>query len=89
MVPVNDDAQRWLSLHASGQTKDLTELQPLTFECRCTQLTSEGRCAIWEDRPIICEVFIAGSRQCLSTVKLRRTPEQYQLIRDKDDPDEI
>ena len=82
MHPPNRDAQRWLELHATVENFG----PKLTFECRCTALTSEGRCSIWEQRPMICELFIAGGRQCLDTVRKRRTPAQYQLIRGADDP---
>lgn len=82
MQPPNRDAQRWLELHATVENFG----PKLTFECRCTKLTSEGRCGIWEDRPMVCELFIAGGKQCVDTVRLRRTPEQYQLIRGEDDP---
>lgn len=82
MHPPMADAQRWLELHATVENFGTK----LTFECRCTKLTSEGRCGIWDDRPMVCELFIAGGRQCLDTVKARRTPAQYQLIRGADDP---
>ena len=86
MRPSNKDGQRWLELHAIKVEEQLI-INRLTFECRCTKLTSEGRCSIWEDRPMICELYIAGGRQCLETVKARRTPEEYSKIRGEDDPE--
>jgi hypothetical protein len=80
------DSNRWLALHSTTILTDYDKLLRLEFECRCTQLTSEGRCAIWEDRPMVCELFIAGSQACLDTVKKRRLPEQYEQIREEDDP---
>lgn len=81
MQPPSKDAQRWIELHAIN-IKD----ERLRFECRCTELTLEGDCAIWEDRPMVCELFIAGGPQCLEVVGRRRTTDQYQMIRDNDDP---
>ncbi len=82
MQPPSADATRWIQLHAVRVEEDR-----LTFECRCTKLTSDGLCSIWEDRPMICELYVAGSRECLTTVKERRTVEQYQQIRGEDDPE--
>lgn len=82
MHPPNRDAQTWLELHAT--VKDFGP--KLTFECRCTKLTSEGSCSIYEDRPIICELFIRGGKECLETVRTRRTAKEYELIRDEGDP---
>lgn len=78
--PPSADAARWLQLHGvmSGRT--------IEFECRCTKLTPEGRCGIYADRPQGCADFKPGSGECLRTVKARRTPEQYQLIRGEADP---
>lgn len=81
MIPPNADSKRWLELHAT------VDGPKLTFECRCTKLTSEGLCSIYDDRPMICELFIPSSRACLDAVKVRRTPENYQLIRGEDDPE--
>jgi Fe-S-cluster containining protein len=82
MNPPDKDAQRWLELHATVVDYGTK----LAFECRCTKLTPEGRCSIYEDRPMVCELYIAGGMSCLNTVRARRTPEQYQLIRGEDDP---
>ena len=74
-----DDARYWFTLHATK-----VEAARFTFECRCTKLTSEGRCSIYEDRPLICELFIPGSIECLETVRRRRTPEEFTLIASSD-----
>ena len=95
MYPPNNDASRWLELHATKVDPPVDDSNreyttpKLTFECRCTKLTSEGLCSIWEDRPLVCELYIAGSQQCLNTVRERRTPEDYQRIRDDEDPEII
>lgn len=78
----NKDVQNWINLHAILDSNNRH-----TFECRCTKLTSNGLCSIWEDRPLICELYIAGSKECLDVVKTRRTKEDYQRIRDENDPE--
>jgi Fe-S-cluster containining protein len=77
------DAVRWLALHATPTPGYLE------FECRCTKLTADGRCGIYEDRPLVCKVFAPGGADCLDTVRRRRTPEQYLRIRDAGDPERI
>lgn len=81
--PPNPDSERWIKLH--GVEKN----GKISFEAKCLKLTSNGTCEIWEDRPLVCELYIAGSHQCLETVRERRTPEQYLLIREEEDPSEI
>lgn len=76
--------RQWLSFHATR-----VEGAKFTFEVRCQKLTPEGRCEIWEDRPIICEVFAAGSKPCLDVVRRRRTPEDYLRIREEGDPPDL
>ncbi len=80
-VPLDKDAARWLSLHGTEQ-----EDGQLSFECRCRMLTDQGRCSIWEDRPMTCELFVAGSQKCLDTVRQRRTLADFQRIREDGDP---
>jgi Fe-S-cluster containining protein len=42
------------------------------FEARCTALTKEGRCSIYEERPLTCELYPLGGQPCLETIKRRR-----------------
>jgi Fe-S-cluster containining protein len=83
LAPVFQDreARRWLELHATEVTG-----ATLTFEVRCTQLTTAGACGIYADRPFYCRVYRPGGPECLATVRARRTPDAYQRIRDADDP---
>jgi Fe-S-cluster containining protein len=74
------DVERWLTLHA------IPSPAHLRFECRCLQLTLDGRCAIYQDRPDVCRVFAPGGEDCLETVRRRRTPEAYAQIRQAGDP---
>jgi Fe-S-cluster containining protein len=65
--------RRWLALHD-------------TPHGGCRELSAEGRCEIYGDRPFLCRIYPAGGIDCLEVVKNRRTPEQYQQIRDVNDP---
>jgi Fe-S-cluster containining protein len=86
--PPGPDERRWLELHATSQEHILAPRE-LRFECRCTALTSEGRCSIYSMRPMVCVVYKAGGPDCLDTVRRRRTPEDYQRIREAGDPERI
>lgn len=81
--PRQQDLNRWFRLHASDDG------ERLTFECKCTMLTRKGLCAIYDRRPDVCRNFQRGGPECLATIKERRTPEDYQRIRDKDDPETL
>lgn len=88
-IPLSDldtdpSTERWIKLHGTE-----TEDGNLELECRCTMLTDEGLCGIYETRPLTCRVYPAGGPDCLEAVRKRRTPEQYQRIRDEDDPERI
>lgn len=88
------DSLRWLELRG---TRVAYELIPgvdvagagVRFECRCTELTEAGRCAIYDDRPLACAIFPPGGRACLDVVRRRRTAADYELIRDEEDPEEL
>ena len=83
IIPFLIDAQHWLEFH--GTPVKLLHHQN-EYECRCRKLTSEGKCSIWQRRPLVCRLFTVGSPECLDTVKKRRTSEDYQRIRDEKDP---
>lgn len=79
------DTRRWLELHA---TQDW-EPEYVSLECRCTMLGADGLCKTYDTRPLMCRVFAPGCRECLETVRLRRTPEQYAAIREAGDPERV
>lgn len=83
--PPGGDERRWLELHATAAEGFLGRRE-LSFECRCTALTAEGRCGIYGERPKVCRDYRPGGWDCLATVKARRTPEEYQRIRGPLDP---
>jgi len=82
-VRLPDDERRWLELHAE------TSVLEMRFECRCTALTPEGRCGIYEARPMMCRTYRPGGADCLDTVRRRRTPEDFARIREAGDPERI
>ncbi len=70
------DAKRWFQLHGS-----LLIGPRIHFECKCTQLTDEGKCSIYETRPDVCKVLEPGSEACLNVVRRRRTEVEYEYIK--------
>ena len=55
----------------------------------CKHLSDKGRCRIYHDRPTVCRVYAAGGPACIETLRRRRTPEEYVVIRGSDDPPRI
>jgi hypothetical protein len=82
-MSMGEDTGDWIRLHGVH-----VEARRLTFECRCSALTPEGQCALYEtvQRPLTCISYPAGGENCLDAVRRRRTPEQYQQIRHDADP---
>lgn len=86
----NKDINRWFKLHgtkkvavvqATSDTKIVVHNESLIhFECKCTKLTGNGKCSIYETRPDICKALEAGSDECLSVVRRRRTEWEYEYI---------
>jgi Fe-S-cluster containining protein len=85
--PPSGDAMRWVALH--GIQIESAHRVDIEFECACTKLTAEGRCSIYDDRPLVCRDFRPGCNDCLEYVRKRRTPEDYARIRDASDPETI
>lgn len=79
------DTELWLGLRVVGPMDG----ERLALRCKCSALTEGGACEIYQARPMICRAFEAGGADCLETVRLTRTPEEYARIRDEDDPAEI
>jgi Fe-S-cluster containining protein len=75
-VVLSRDVTRWITLHR----------QEDGGSGRCTALQSDGLCAIYSERPMVCALYAPGGPDCLATVARLRTPEQYQAIRDAYDP---
>lgn len=86
---LRDEEIPWVMLHSVSAT-GTDRFDSFELNARCSELNKvTGACNIHEERPLICEFFVAGSKDCLDTVKKRRTPEEYQQIRDDSDPKEL
>jgi Fe-S-cluster containining protein len=89
-VPVEDlkppsrDALEWVVLHGTVDEEGYVE-----FDNPCAALTERGACDIYADRPQVCKDFAPGGKACLDTVRKRRSPAEYELIREKGDPVEV
>lgn len=88
-----DDIRRWFELRGKLVPHELIEGIELPeagilLELQCTAL-EDGRCSIHEDRPDVCRDYAPGGRHCLETVARRRSPADYQLIREDEDPEEL
>lgn len=86
------DSNRWLELHGRpvqienvfGQTAPGVELEVV-----CRELTPGGQCGIYgeDNRPIACQVYPAGGKDCRSVVKRRRNRAWYEsMVRESGDP---
>jgi Fe-S-cluster containining protein len=64
---VHPEIRLWIKHHATS-----VEGHSLWFECRCTKLTRDGTCAVYDRRPEPCRVFAVGGADCLRTIKERR-----------------
>lgn len=75
--------QEWMAARSIGRAAS----GGYVIEARCPKLTADGLCSIHDDKPLACALGIVGGTECLESVASRRTPEQYALIRDDDDPE--
>ena len=66
-------SQEWCDLHGTP------DKHGTILELPCKQLQRDGRCGIYESRPIACVVYMVGSEHCKSAVRLRR-PEKADAI---------
>lgn len=55
----------------------------IALPCRCRHLTTKGLCGIYEDRPLVCEAYVAGGEACLETLKRRRPVERRWILGEK------
>lgn len=69
-----DPVSLWLSYHAERRfIPVMGKLSPVyLFNCRCTKLSPEGTCTIYEDRPEPCRQFLQGGPDCLAAIERRR-----------------
>lgn len=89
--PPSTDAWAWLFVRGEsvgGPLFPWGDSSSLRFESRCPELTECGRCELHgtPDKPTVCVDMKPGCDDCLDAVRRRRTPEQYQQIREDGDP---
>jgi Fe-S-cluster containining protein len=77
--------EQWLSIRSFARSPNGGYL----VKSRCPKLTRSGRCSIHDEAPMACALYAVGGKDCLAIVKLLRTAEQYALIRDEWDPEEL
>lgn len=78
VVGTNNDFQRFLELRSTPQQLPGGKVAR-NFKCPCSMLVN-GRCAIYDMRPVMCQVFEPGGAQCRATVQSLRTPEEAKAI---------
>ena len=83
-VPTVDMAN-YVQLH-SVPVEGSPFVKDRVFECKCTALSSAGRCNVYQARPQVCRDYRAGGVECLRTVVSRRTKKEFALIREAGDP---
>ena len=79
---ITQENNRWLIAHGRLEANE----NRVELEVRCNHLTEKGSCGIYDSRPLPCMLYKAGGKDCLEVVKQRRSPEDYQRIRDVGDP---
>ena len=88
ILPVANDQATLDFLAVRGQVLLDNRAAPgVRLECPCPKLTDEGRCGIYELRPVICSTYKAGGPACLEAVRRRRPPEDFRRIREEGDPE--
>ncbi len=68
VIVVTDNTER-IVIDTSIPVKELRDwngVKYLYIESRCTMLTPEGRCKIYEDRPVMCRAFTAETAEYYS-----------------------
>lgn len=78
----SSDFLRFLEFRSLPQVREM-DGKPATnfrlFEAKCLML-QDGRCAVYGQRPKMCEGFAPGSQNCITTVAARRPPDVVREI---------
>lgn len=51
------------------------------LDCRCPQLTPQGRCNIHATRPAVCERYPVGGPACIAAIRARRHDRAAELLK--------
>jgi len=70
----------FLEVRCGGVVTLRGEDEGFVVDARCSKLGADGLCTIYDDRPLICAVYVAGGDACKETLLRRRTPEQRRKI---------
>ena len=80
-LALSSDFQRFLEFRTTPQIREMdgkTKLMRL-FEVPCKMLIA-GRCEVYSQRPMVCQVFKPGGTDCITTVISRRGVEKAKEI---------
>ena len=75
LVNPDPDLERFLSMRPFPE-----EGFTLRIETVCANLTTEGLCRIYDDRPQVCRNFEIASKQCKFVALYRRGKVEYDVI---------
>ena len=85
-APSDRASLAFLLARGEGERGPKKQWVRIVLDTRCPKLTDDGRCGIYESRPLICAEYEPGGTACLAAVRRRRTPEDFQRIREEGDP---
>ena len=70
----------WLNLHEGV----MANRDRVRFDCKCMELSDEGKCMMHDRRPQICRKLKIGSQACLNAIKERRIVAEpiYKAIKE-------
>ena len=67
---------QWWAYHSSG----ILSNGDVGIEARCHHLTEEGRCRVYEKRPLSCQEISIGDPDCIEAIRFRRKPLEAERI---------
>jgi len=80
-LALSSDFQRFLEFRTTPQIREVDGKQKLMrlFEVPCRMLIN-GKCNVYNQRPMLCKVFKPGGVDCITTIVSRRGPEKAREI---------
>jgi Fe-S-cluster containining protein len=78
----SSDFTRFLEFRSVPQVREVDgklNVSMRLFDAKCLML-KDGRCCVYDQRPLMCQLFEPGSQNCRTTVTARRTKELAQVI---------
>jgi Fe-S-cluster containining protein len=77
-IPSNPVTREFYSVRAEVFEAD--GITVAEIPCVCPNLSKEGRCNIYPNRPYACSNFKPGSSMCLAAIKRRRPDKADQIM---------